>query len=469
MPPATSTSCRSVGSGGAARRLCMCHSGVSPASIPASRPLSRSTIARPSSRRLRPLSSTISTPAPSEGPEVNNGRPDAPGDRRSARPLVTVDPGGDSSEPRRLESANSREIESGGGSACGRRSEVADGRSGVGVAVIRRSAESTPPGKALRRAAGGLETACPVRGGTELAGCVPVGRRMPDPDVADDIPADRIRSNLGPIEKVGSMSPHVHVMVEDHVALLHGDVPELDRCAEHRAGVMETIGVRGVDRTCTWGCSPAAPGRPRAQSELPRCRPTPWESCSRGACCRAGDGDERAAVRARVRGPSPRGFRKVSGSQLSAPFAMSQVAHPPAAPRRQERVVLRIAHGRRARGRRRSQDRHEPERGADDHRVSVGPPPATRPEEGAGCRSRPAGRASGVWTCGCAPVDPERGRPPSCDGRPDPTSASTREASLPAAIRASLSNVVVVEVGCAHACRAGLSAPRSARSPTDPS
>src|SRR5690606_13470179 len=47
--------------------------------------------------------------------------------------------------------------------------------------------------------------------------------RHPDPDVPDTVLGDRIRSTLGPLEKRLDV-PRVHVMVEDHVALLHGEV-----------------------------------------------------------------------------------------------------------------------------------------------------------------------------------------------------------------------------------------------------
>ncbi len=47
--------------------------------------------------------------------------------------------------------------------------------------------------------------------------------RRPDPSVPDLVLTDRIRSSLGPLEKHLDV-PHVHVMVEDHVALLHGVV-----------------------------------------------------------------------------------------------------------------------------------------------------------------------------------------------------------------------------------------------------
>jgi hypothetical protein len=70
--------------------------------------------------------------------------------------------------------------------------------------------------------------------------------RSPDPNVSDDVLADRIRSGLGPLEKRLDV-PRVHVIVEDHVAIVHGDVPnELAACAIERA-IMRISGVKGVE------------------------------------------------------------------------------------------------------------------------------------------------------------------------------------------------------------------------------
>jgi hypothetical protein len=70
--------------------------------------------------------------------------------------------------------------------------------------------------------------------------------RRPDPNVNDDILADRIRSSIGPVEKALDL-PHVHVMVEDHVAILHGDVPELSDAHAIEHAIMGVSGVRGVE------------------------------------------------------------------------------------------------------------------------------------------------------------------------------------------------------------------------------
>lgn len=68
----------------------------------------------------------------------------------------------------------------------------------------------------------------------------------PDPHVPDDVLADRIRSSLGPIEKRLDL-PRIHVMVEKHVALLHGDVATAADAEELVASVQRVPGVAGVE------------------------------------------------------------------------------------------------------------------------------------------------------------------------------------------------------------------------------
>lgn len=71
-------------------------------------------------------------------------------------------------------------------------------------------------------------------------------RRHPDEDVIDLVLADRIRSTLGPLERRLDL-PHIHVMVQDHTAVLHGDVAtESDRDALE-AAVRKVSGVHEVD------------------------------------------------------------------------------------------------------------------------------------------------------------------------------------------------------------------------------
>jgi len=112
----------------------------------------------------------------------------------------------------------------------------------IAVAVVGRD---TPPGRALRR---GIDRAARrmryaegrLQGlGYRLAG------RQPDPTVSDDILADRIRSEIGGLEKRLDV-PHVHVMVQDHVALLHGEVPTARDAETIERAVREVPGVRDL-------------------------------------------------------------------------------------------------------------------------------------------------------------------------------------------------------------------------------
>lgn len=96
-----------------------------------------------------------------------------------------------------------------------------------------------------------------------------LGRR-PDPNVDDLTLADRIRSTLGPLEKDLDL-PRIHVMVEDHIALLHGEV-----CWPHEAAALERAasrvsGVRGVESYLHVGVLPsdARPSAGRRMAQPP--------------------------------------------------------------------------------------------------------------------------------------------------------------------------------------------------------
>lgn len=71
-------------------------------------------------------------------------------------------------------------------------------------------------------------------------------RRHPAADVDDRTLADRIRSTLGPLEKRLDV-PHVHVMVVDGVAALHGDVADASQADQITRAVAAVSGVRHVD------------------------------------------------------------------------------------------------------------------------------------------------------------------------------------------------------------------------------
>jgi uncharacterized protein (DUF2267 family) len=69
-----------------------------------------------------------------------------------------------------------------------------------------------------------------------------LGGRRPDPKVDDHVLADRIRSELGGLEHRLDL-PRVHVMVDGHVAKLHGEVAR----AEDAEAIVEAVaGVSGV-------------------------------------------------------------------------------------------------------------------------------------------------------------------------------------------------------------------------------
>jgi hypothetical protein len=71
-------------------------------------------------------------------------------------------------------------------------------------------------------------------------------RRHPTADVDDRTVADRVRSTLGPLEKRLDI-PHVHVMVVDGVAALHGDVADASQAEQIAKAVGAVSGVRRVD------------------------------------------------------------------------------------------------------------------------------------------------------------------------------------------------------------------------------
>jgi uncharacterized protein (DUF2267 family) len=68
----------------------------------------------------------------------------------------------------------------------------------------------------------------------------------PDPTASGAMLADRIRSRLGPMESRMDL-PHIHVMAEDHIALLHGDVDSAEHADQIEAAVAAVSGVEGVE------------------------------------------------------------------------------------------------------------------------------------------------------------------------------------------------------------------------------
>ncbi len=72
-----------------------------------------------------------------------------------------------------------------------------------------------------------------------------VSGRHPDPDVYSTVLADRVRSVLGPLEHRLDV-PRVHVMVESHTVVLHGEVDDASQAAAIEEAVRRIPGVTGV-------------------------------------------------------------------------------------------------------------------------------------------------------------------------------------------------------------------------------
>ena len=68
----------------------------------------------------------------------------------------------------------------------------------------------------------------------------------PDPNVTDDILADRVRSELGPVEKRLDL-PRIHIAVFDHIAHLHGVVGTLEERFEIERAVQQVSGIDGIE------------------------------------------------------------------------------------------------------------------------------------------------------------------------------------------------------------------------------
>ena len=77
----------------------------------------------------------------------------------------------------------------------------------------------------------------------------------PDPNVADDVLADRVRSSLGPIEKRLDI-PRVHVSVIDQIVHLHGVVGTVGERAEIEQSCERISGVRGIESYLHVGLGP---------------------------------------------------------------------------------------------------------------------------------------------------------------------------------------------------------------------
>lgn len=208
---------------------------------------------------------------------------------------------------------------------------------GVAVAVLGRDAAR---GKALRRGVDvlGRRARCAV-GRLEGLRYRLSGRR-PDPAVSDDVLADRIRSSLGGLEKRLDV-PRVHVMVEDHVALLHGEVPSVADRSTVEWAVLDAPGVRGIESYLHVGLVPGStrPSEGRAQGDqAPSAAMRQLLDAARDAG--AAEDETRAAVRA-VLGTFAERIPENERDQLLAhlPADVRELA---SVPRRQGEALTRL-------------------------------------------------------------------------------------------------------------------------------
>lgn len=159
----------------------------------------------------------------------------------------------------------------------------------AGVAVVLRPGSRA--GKALRSNGDRLARELRYWSGRWRGISYRLAGRRPDPGVPDDVLADRIRSTLGPLERRLDV-PRVHVMVEDHVALLHGDVGTAGEAEQIEQAVRAVSGVSAVESYLHVGLlrgeSRPSQGRGHAVSEA--------RKRLLGAAARAGVPEEQAPL-----------------------------------------------------------------------------------------------------------------------------------------------------------------------------
>ncbi len=122
--------------------------------------------------------------------------------------------------------------------------------------------------------------------------------RRPDPNVSDDILTQRVRSALGPVEKELDL-PRVHVMVDDGLAILHGEVSESGDVWQLERGALRVPGVRGVESYLHCGLSKGTT-RPSTGHLEAAIRPSPARAALVDAARGAGVSDHDAPRVARA-------------------------------------------------------------------------------------------------------------------------------------------------------------------------
>ncbi|HZU74951.1 MAG TPA: DUF2267 domain-containing protein [Acidimicrobiales bacterium] len=91
--------------------------------------------------------------------------------------------------------------------------------------------------------------------------------RHPDLGVPDNVLADRVRSSLGPLESRLDL-PRLHVMVNDRVVVLHGEVETADQALELERAAARVAGVAGVNSFLHVGLT-AGDSRPSDGQSVP--------------------------------------------------------------------------------------------------------------------------------------------------------------------------------------------------------
>jgi uncharacterized protein (DUF2267 family) len=164
------------------------------------------------------------------------------------------------------------------------------------IGMVAAAAPDTRLGRGARRLAKRLARDVRYAVGSAPGVLYRLSGSHPDPFVSDDILADRIRSTLGPLEKRLDV-PHIHVMVEDHIAILHGDVGDDCDASKLEYATLRVQGVDGVESHLHIGLVPGDT-RPSVGARAPR-PPSPALEELLGAARAAGAGThDRAAVHA---------------------------------------------------------------------------------------------------------------------------------------------------------------------------
>jgi uncharacterized protein (DUF2267 family) len=138
----------------------------------------------------------------------------------------------------------------------------------VGAAAV--AAPDTVGGRAVRQFAARLSRDVRYAVASAPGILYRLDGRAPDPDVSDDVLADRIRSSIGPLLKRLDL-PHVHVMVEDHIATLSGNVGSPEEADRIEHAVLALSGVDDVESHLHVGLSggDTRPSRGRAAPQPP--------------------------------------------------------------------------------------------------------------------------------------------------------------------------------------------------------